>query len=241
MNNKLIYSIVTNNYDTVKPAIKHPDFDFWLFTDNEDLKVPGWETKPLPKAENPIRQQRGIKINSCLHTADYKVTIYMDANIEIIKDPAEFLAKHYKGGFLTTKHPKRFSVQEESEEILRKNKDLPSSISKTLGYAEEIGFKDEQGLFETMIIVRDKSTEVAKLEKQWSHILENYSHRDQLSLPIASFLTGVKIDVIPRTETFKYMKRTRGHNISWKFRKNGHQKKFQISNIWHQLKLKLGV
>lgn len=219
MQKALIYSIVTNNYDAVKPAPNFPGFSYWLFSDNPTLKVAGWETKPLPKAENPIKQQRLVKINSCIYTSGFETTIYIDGNIELVKDPAEFLQKYFRGGFLTSRHPKRSTIQEEAKEILRKKKDLPENVEKTLSYAAEVGFKDDVGLFETMVLVRDKSKEVAILEKKWASLLETYSHRDQLTLPIASFLTGVKVNVIPRTTTFAYMKRNRGHKISLKFKK----------------------
>ncbi|HSF52246.1 MAG TPA: glycosyltransferase domain-containing protein [Algoriphagus sp.] len=214
----LIYTIVTNNYDAVKPAPNYPGFRYWLFSDNEDLRVPGWETKSLPKSDNPIKQQRLLKINSFLHTAGFDMTIYIDGNMELVKNPAEFLQKYYTGGFLTTQHPKRSTIREEAREILRKHKDLPENVEKTLTYAEEIGYQDDLGLFETMVLVRDKSHQVAILEEKWAKLLGTFSHRDQLSLPIASFLTGVKVNVIPRTTTFSYMKRNRGHKISLKFR-----------------------
>lgn len=219
MTNTLIYSVVTNNYDSIKPVKKYEGFDFWLFTDQENLKVDGWETKLLSKGENPIKQQRLLKINSVDNTPGYDVTIYMDGNMELIQDPQLFLDKYYKGGFLTCQHPKRSSLEEEGKEILRKKKDLAENIERTLKYAKEMGYKDDRGLFETMVVIRDKSPEVKKLEEKWSEILTTYSHRDQLSLPIASFISGVKINTLPRPELFKYIKRNRGHNISLKFRK----------------------
>lgn len=214
----LVYTIVTNSYDSVKPVKNYPGFRFWLFSDNESLVIPGWETKPLPKSDNPIKQQRLVKINSCIYTPGFETTIYMDGNMELIKNPAEFLDECFTGGFLTTQHPKRFTIREEGKEILRRQKDLPENVERTLAFAAEVGYGDDLGLFETMVLVRDKSEEVAALEEKWGNLLETYSHRDQLSLPIASFLTSVKVNVIPRTTTFSYIKRNRGHKISLKFK-----------------------
>ncbi|EAZ81169.1 DUF616 domain-containing protein [Algoriphagus machipongonensis] len=217
MSKKLIYSVVTNQYDTIKPVQSFSGFDFWLFTDQEDLKVEGWETKPIPKSEEPIKQQRLIKIKSSELPSEYDLTIYMDGNMEIIQDPQLFLDRFYNGGFMTCVHPKRSTLQEEAKEILRKKKDLPVNVEKTLAFAESQGFKDDIGLFETMVLVRDRSQEVKDLESQWAKVFSENSHRDQLSLPIASFLSGVSIHGIPRIELFKYIKRNRGHNVSLKF------------------------
>lgn len=214
----LIYSVVTNNYDTIKPVKNYEGIDFWLFTDREDLKIDGWKTRVLPKTGNPIKQQRLLKINSFENTIGYDITIYMDGNMELIQDPNLFLERYYKGGLLTCQHPKRSSLREEGREILRKKKDLPQHVERTLQYAKDLGFQDDWGLFETMVLVRDKSSDVRKLEQKWAEILSEYSHRDQLSLPVASFVTGVKVHTIPRAELFRFIKRNRGHNISLKFR-----------------------
>jgi len=232
----LIYTIVTNNYDAVKPIKKYPGFRYWLFSDNEFLQISGWELKLLPKTDNPIKQQRLVKIHSFIYTPDFEITIYLDGNMELIQDPGEFLVKYFSGGFLVTRHPKRSTIFEEGKEILRKQKDLPKNVENILSYSSEIGYKDDLGLFETMVLVRDKSMEVAILEEKWAEILESYSHRDQLSLPIASFLTGVKVNVIPRTTTFSYIKRNRGHKISLKF-SNEKVNPLQIfSNLIHAIK-----
>ncbi len=225
MSRKLIYSVVTNKYDTIKPVNNYPGFDFWLFTDQENLKVKGWEIKLIPKSENPIKQQRLIKIDSFGNTPDYDLTIYIDGNMEILQNPQLFLNLYYKGGFMTCIHPKRSTLQEEAKEILRKKKDLPENVEKTLEFAKKQGFEDDLGLFESMVLVRDKSQKVKDLEKQWAKVFSENSHRDQLSLPIASFLSGVSIHGIPRVELFKYIKRNRGHNVSLKFLKENSQPK----------------
>lgn len=217
MTKKLIYSVVTNQYDSIKPIGEKYGFDFWLFTDQENLEVAGWEIKLLPKSDNPIKQQRLIKINSIENTPEYDLTLYMDGNMEIIENPQLFLDRFYTGGFLTCMHPKRSTIKEEGKEILRKKKDLPENVEKALSFALELGYQDDLGLFETMVVVRDKSPEVAKLEKKWTEIFNRNSHRDQLSLPLASFLSQVKIHAVSRIWLFKYIKRNRGHNVSLKF------------------------
>lgn len=221
MNKKLIYSVVTNSYDKVKPVKVFPGFDYWLFSDNKDLNVPGWKLILIDKKPNPVLQQRLIKINSFLNTPGYDLTIYFDGNFELIGDPNKFLNTYYSGGFLTTKHPKRNGIFEEAKEILRKRKDTAEKLELALNYSKNVGYGDDLGLFETGFMVRDKSPETEMVERKWAEILEQTSHRDQLSLPIASFLTKVKISTIPRSVTYQYVKFHRGHNFSLKFKKNG--------------------
>lgn len=218
MNRKLIYSAITNQYDHIRPVKRVPGFDFWLYTDQEDLKVEGWEIKPVQKSEHPILLQREIKLNSHLYTGDYDLSIYMDGNMEIVQDPQMFLEKFYNGGFMSCTHPKRHSLAEEAVEVLRKRKDSPENVEKALGFAKSVGYQDDLGLFENMVLIRDKSEEVKQLEEKWFEIYSQNSVRDQLSLPVASFMTGVEVHTVPREELFKYIKRHRGHNVSVKFK-----------------------
>lgn len=217
MNTKLIYTVVTNSYDQVKPVKNYPGFDFWIFSDNPDLTVPGWKVIKIDKTQNSLLQQRLIKINSVAYTANYDLTIYFDGNFELIGDPNKLLSTYYTGGMLTTKHPKRNGIFEEGKEILRKRKDTSERVNLALEYSKKVGFADDFGLFETGFMIRDKSAEVEILEQKWAEVLKQSSHRDQLSLPIASFLTGVRIKTIPRSVTYQYLKFHRGHNYSLKF------------------------
>lgn len=52
MKKSLIYSVITNKYDSIKPVRNYKGFDFWLFTDQEDLCSKGWEIKPLWNLKN---------------------------------------------------------------------------------------------------------------------------------------------------------------------------------------------
>jgi len=240
MNNKLIYSVVTNSYDKVKPAKVFPGFDYWLFSDNKDLNVAGWKLILINKDPNSILQQRLIKIKSFLYTTGYDLTIYFDGNFELIADPNKFLDNFYSGGILITKHPKRNGIFEEAREIVRKRKDAIEKVELALNYSKKVGYKDNLGLFETGFMVRDKSSETETLERKWAEILEQTSHRDQLSLPIASFLTKVKITTIPRSVTYQYLKFHRGHNFSLKFRSKPDRKHYlgfldKIRGIYFQL------
>lgn len=57
MQKTLIYTAVTKNYDKVKPVKTHPNFDFWLYTDDKHLKVEGWEIKLIPTPRNPQKNK----------------------------------------------------------------------------------------------------------------------------------------------------------------------------------------
>lgn len=212
MNKKLIYTVCTNGYDQVKPAKVYQGFDYWLFTDDPYLQVRGWETKVIPKSKDPIKQQREIKIRSCEYTKGYSLTIYHDANIELTNNPNQLISQFFKGGILTTIHHSRRSVVEEAKRIIELNKDTEESCTRTLNAISE--YPDNLGLWETGIMVRDKS--IRELEDTWWGMLKDYSHRDQLTLPYASWKTGISIGGIRRPMMYSFFKINRGHFSQFK-------------------------
>jgi hypothetical protein len=206
-NKYLIYTIVTNNYDKVpKPKI-YQGFDYWLFTDDPYLEVQGYETKVLPKSSNPIKQQRQVKILSHEYTKGYSLSIYHDANIELTNNPLQLISQFFKGGMLTTTHAQRSTIKEEAKRIVELNKDTQQSVDFTMQGLSD--YPDNLGLWETGIMIRDKS--VAELERVWFELLNQYSHRDQLTLPYAAWKTGIHPAGLRRVLMYSFFKLNRGH------------------------------
>lgn len=227
MANKLIYTVCTGNYDIVRPARIFRGFDYWCFTDDPTLVVKGWTMKYIEPAENAVKLQRKIKILSHVYAKEYDVTMYIDANMEIIRDPNQLL-RYYKGGLMVSIHGGRNNIKDEADKIVLLNKDTRESCDKTLNYAWSQGYQDDLGLWEDGIMIRDKS--VSKLEVIWNDLVQEFSHRDQLTLPLASFLSGIKVNGINRRINYTYVKLNAGHH--------GVRKDFKIwySNPWSNTK-----
>lgn len=196
-NKYLIYTVCTNDYDQVKPPKVYSGFDYWLFTDNPALQVRGWKSILIEKSEG-CKRQREIKIRSCEYTKGYSITIYHDANIELTNNPLQLVRQIFKGGMLTCTHHSRINVLQEADKIVELGKDTRDSCERTLEAVKDcpINF----GLWATGIIVRDKS--VKELEETWWDMVKNYSHRDQLTLPYASWKT--KTDVVGLRKALLY-------------------------------------
>lgn len=202
-NKYLIYTVCTNDYDQIKPPRVYQGFDYWLFTDNPALKVRGYETKVIEKSEG-CKKQREVKIRSWLYTKGYSITIYHDANIELTNNPLQLVKQLFKGGMMTTIHHNRTNVFDEADKIVELGKDTRESCNQTLIAVSDC--PTSYGLWETGIIVRDKT--VKELEEAWWEMVEKYSHRDQLTLPYASWKTKIEIGGLRRQMMYSFFRLT---------------------------------
>ena len=66
---------------------------------------------------------------------------------------------------------------------------------------------DDFGLWENGLIIRKTNPELEEFENLWCNLLVLGSHRDQLSMPFASFNTGVKIQGIDWRIMYSYFKK----------------------------------
>lgn len=205
-NRKVVYTVNFGNYDLVLPVPKFKGWDFILITD-KPVNIKGWINR-VDETGDSVESQRKLKINSHWLFLEYDVVIYHDASFTFRKSPDEFL-KHvgYKGGFMTCKHQKRNNVIDEAHAIFDQAKDSHIRIATTINtLTNTTRMPPEFGLWETGSIIRDNSQDVKILNSIWYEYLKIGSHRDQLSLPFASFESGVKIHEYTRPDRDRFFK-----------------------------------
>lgn len=194
--NYCVYSIITNNYDTVKPVVLS-GIPHYLFTDNVNINAPGWTIIEIEKTED-CRLQRKIKILGSSELEKHDVTIYIDASMTLRANINQLL-RTYKGGLMIGHHTKRNCVYAEGLEIKRQQKADPKIVNKQIAEYYANNFPINFGMYSSGFMIRDKSTKA--MCELWHSKLEEHSHRDQLSLPWALWKTGLKPHVI-RYESF---------------------------------------
>lgn len=116
----------------------------------------------------------------------YKYSLYIDANIDIISDKIfrkvdELIKNDTK--LAITKHFIRDCLYEEREVCVEKGKDTKENTQQQIEIYEKEGFPHHYGLKENNIIFRQHNEpEIKKIMEEWWYWLSNYSQRDQLSL-----------------------------------------------------------
>lgn len=182
-----IYSVISNDYDTVKP-ITVSNIPHILFTDNPDINAKGWQVVPIEKTDCQ-RLQRKIKILGHEALNDYDVTIYIDASITLKRNFIQ-LIRQYRGGLMIGKHLRRNCVYAEGLEIKKQGKAPEELVNKHIAEYYKNNFPVNFGMWSSGFMIRDKSTK--EMCEIWHEELSKHTHRDQLSLPLAIYKTKIK-------------------------------------------------
>jgi hypothetical protein len=161
--------------------------NYYLF-DNNSL----WNYYLIPEninnlKLNPTKTNRCLKINAHKYLPNiYNFSIYIDGNIEIIKDINLLLnklkEKNKNINFFVPIHPDRKCIYEEAKSILKYKKDNKKNVISQIKKIKKDGFPFNYGLSENNILIRNhKDLTLIQLMEKWWEIIKNGSKRDQLS------------------------------------------------------------
>jgi len=187
----VVYTCITGGYDYLNNhTFINQEWDYVCFTDNLSIRSndnSSWKIKPLffNKLDNP-RNQRWHKTHPHILFPDYKRSIWVDGNIDILKkDFFDDVEREIKDGhlFSIAIHNLRNCIYEELEACINLGKDDEAIMKKQIDLIKKEGFPPNQGLFETGLIYREhKNKKIKKIMEDWWWWIKNYSKRDQLSL-----------------------------------------------------------
>ena len=207
-----IYTVNTGGYDEIKPlnARMFPGIDCYMVTDS-DVELQGWKKILVTPDADPHRQQRYYKImyHKIAALKGYDAVIYVDANIDVIR-PITTLVQQFKGGFLTSAHPKRDCVYHEGWACIDLHKAAKEVVLAQLSDYAARGIRPGSGMYQTAFIIRDQAPETHSFCKLWHQELEKHSHRDQLSIIPARDELDFKISTFS-PQTFRTYFRTVPH------------------------------
>lgn len=196
-----VYTALFGNYDKNEAPMIHPEnIDYYIITDINIPKNSGWKiinpSRYLPNKEmTNIEKNRFFKMLPNVVFADYKYSIYVDANVLIVSDLTPMV--NAMGGFPLAmfKHKNRDCVYEEAEACLKKKKDSRENLERHIENLKANGVPKHAGLLEATVIVREHNNErCIDLMNQWWNEFCNYSRRDQLSLRDVLWVNKVSLD-----------------------------------------------
>lgn len=199
--NKAIYTVLIGNYDTLLPAPKFNGWDAILFTDQELQDYKGWRVEKLPK-ELPLgnkKTSREIKILSHKWLLNYDIVCYIDANIELLKEPTSdpVFFSHYL----------RRNIASEINTLIKLKLENPSVLRIQYHSYRKAGFKDNLGLYACGFFVRSNRDEkINKLFESWFDEVEHHSYRDQISLPYVLWKNNIRLPTKPYSVARQYIR-----------------------------------
>ena len=178
--NSVIYNCINNNV-------------IFYYINTSKYKSNGWWSV----SKHVQRQIKTFPYNFLPN--NYTKSIYIDANIHLYKDFYKKDIDDYLDQYdiVCFDHPQSinkisYGIQNESKEIINKKLDKPCNINKIMQIIKKNKFRDNIGLTETCILIRNHIN-IKDFSFEWSQLL-NICIRDQMTFDFLLWKHKVKYD-----------------------------------------------
>lgn len=193
----VVYTGVFGSYDDVQPiSVRWGGCDFVCFTDNANIQATGWTVKILNYPYlSDVEKNRRIKFHPHLYLPDYEVSLYLDGNVWLKKNPTSLMLRYASlSNIAIPSHPDRTCLYEEAKYWAEGHVTDREIVSYQLNKYRSEGFPENFGLTENGIMVRrHNDPAVIELMNMWWREYMTGLKRDQLSLQYAQWRCGIPI------------------------------------------------
>ena len=200
-NKLIVYTTIFGGYDKlIEPTERFKSCDFICFTDQAGLESEVWDIKLVDtEGVSPNVLNRMYKMLPHKHFPEYDISLYVDANVEILKNPVDLKLKYLtKGNFAIPRHFARSCIYDEAFILLRSGRvQKRAVIRQMIAYIRQ-GFKCQVPMGENNILLR-KHNELASLMEAWWEQFNLWSQRDQLSLAFVVWKDGFQYELMDET------------------------------------------
>ena len=185
-----VYTVIIGNYDTLKqPYFISSQCDYFVITDH-NIKTEGtcWKIKliddyRIDNSYSNTKKARYVKTHPEVFFPNYKYSIFLDGNIQIISDLVPLVKQLGKGSFATHLHPSNDCIYQEGKDIIALGKSKPEEVNRQLNTYRQNSFPAHFGLCETNVLVREHNRDdCLAIDSAWWNELNQFTLRDQLSL-----------------------------------------------------------
>ncbi|MCQ2341412.1 MAG: DUF616 domain-containing protein [Paludibacteraceae bacterium] len=208
MKNYVIYTVLVGDCDELQqPLVTDERFDYIVFSDRHiDEQIGVWHVRAFDyMTADRTMLSRYPKVLAHRVLGEYVASLYMDANITIIS-----AAIYDRVVELANRQTVWAGINHSYHDCLYK--ELDWVVAHRLEYAEVCArwqvrlinehFPKHAGLFENGIIFRTHTPLTAQLNEQWWSLMQQVSHRDQLTLRYVLWRNGVELTyLLPPTHT----------------------------------------
>lgn len=138
---------------------------------------------------------RHIKMHPHLYVPEYESSLYVDANLRIVRDPAELVDRHLTDAVCAApRHQSRACVYDEIAVCVRSGKADPAVARAQAERYRLEGYPAGNGLTENRVLLRrHRDPAVRLLMEAWWAELQSGISRDQASLQVVAWRLGVPV------------------------------------------------
>lgn len=195
----IVYSCIFGKTDPLTEPVNPGSTRFVMFTD-QNIRSRHWEIVRVPETDTPKRLCRTYKQLSHVTFPDAEVTLWLDAQMQLLVDPAELL-KRFPGDFTGFKHHKRSRIRDEAPAIVLAGKGKPEGIYAQLRAYHADGWdtdaNPQRAITNGGFMLRRHTDTVRRFNELWNHEVQTRTLRDQMSLDYCAAKVGLRIDYVP--------------------------------------------
>jgi len=199
-----VYTVLFGKYDDLKePLYVSSQCDYYILTNQKIDNYSVWKNYPIDKFSertkgfSNLELARFFKTHPHLLFPDYKYSMFIDANIQIVTDMVPVIQQLGNNFIAIHNQPGRDCVYQEATEIIVIKKAPKDQIKPQVKAYKAEGFPEHYGLFRTCVVVREHNNETCKkVMDMWWNEMVKYSKRDQLSFTYCLWKLGLKKDSI---------------------------------------------
>ena len=194
----IVYTAITNAYDVLRPT----EWPSVCLSDGSVEPAEGWEIREIGKHyPNPRHIAMYPRIMAHEYFPEVEYTLYLDGNVECIKDPERMVSElRMEEDLALFAHPRRSCVYVEAAKTVELGLQGPSVTRKQIDYYQAQGLPPGAGLAATWVIVRRNTSAVRAFNISWweDYVrFQNSDHNDQLSFGFLQWKLGMKYREIP--------------------------------------------
>lgn len=194
-----VYTGIFGSYDDLYiPQICPENIDYYLISDERPANAAPfrWINAKEMIPENitsPIKRNRYVKMHPHLFFPQYKYSIYIDGNIEVVEDISSFVHRN-KSGISAFMHPKRECIYYEGIAIVNFKRVVATDVCKQMSRYLKEGMPLRYGLPEMSVVAREHmKPECVKIMEEWWQEFDQETQRDQLSFMYVMWRNGMKL------------------------------------------------
>jgi hypothetical protein len=160
---------------------------------------PSWEQEIIELPYDNRRAARNIKTLAHEYLPGADVSIWIDGNVRLTVHPMTLLRSCFpkEAKFATFAHPDRRCVYQEARFCMKKGKGKRANIERQMAAYRNEGMPAGKGIAETKCVIRRHVESVAELNEAWWWQIQEYSVRDQISLPYVLYKSPLQMTTIP--------------------------------------------
>ena len=196
----LFTALIGPSSEPALPESAPPGWQAICFTDRPRYG-PGWEFRKVVADSWPRNVARRLKILAHVALPHADVSVWMDASFRVACDldsiTERALAQH---DFATHRHFVRDCVYEEARTIVEFMRAPRQVLDRQAKAYRASGYPEHAGLYETGVVFRRHTETIRRLNCCWWSLVQGGSCRDQISLPVALWQTGVACNGIAASE-----------------------------------------